>query len=131
MTAKIGNLLPTLAFVAVLFIALAKARGTAAATTPTCTNLPQAGIAQVEIDENGHSLTLIPRATPLCGPYSVTITPQGSGSAAAKEHEALLAEFDVERYFVDTFDLNAFVIGAKGQPGAVVIFQWTAIPRTQ
>lgn len=94
----------------------------------TCTNQPQAGIAHIQLDEHGHSLTLVPLATPFCGPYAVVITPQGSESAAAEDIQAL---FDIERYFVDTHELTAFVIGAKGEPNAAAYFQWIAVPRTQ
>lgn len=99
----------------------------AKAAPKTCTNQPQAGIAQVLVGEDGYSLTLVPLAAPFCGPYSVVITPQGSESAV----EDIQTLFDIERYFVDTHELNAFVIGAKGEPNAAAYFQWIAHPRTQ
>lgn len=117
-----------------LFLAVAGAlsskpgKATAFAAARNCTNQPQAGIAYIQLDEHGHSLTLVPLAVPFCGPYSVVITPQGSESAAAEDMQTL---FDIERYFVDTHNLDAFVIGAKGEPHAAAYFQWIAHPRTQ
>ncbi len=116
-----------------LFLAVAgalslKPGNAAAKAARSCTNQPQAGIAHVQLDEHGHSLTLVPLTVPFCGLYSVVITPQGSESAAAEDMQAL---FDIERYFVDTHNLDAFVIGAKGEPNAAAYFQWIAHPRTQ
>lgn len=121
-------------FIAMLLFLLAvgafssKTSSAAAKAAKTCTNQPQAGIAHVQIDQYGHSLTLVPLAIPFCGPYSVVITPQGSESTTAEDTQAL---FDIERYFVDTHELTAFVIGAKGEPNAAAYFQWIAMPRTQ
>lgn len=121
-------------FIAILlFLAVAgalslKPSSAAAKAAPkTCTNQPQAGIAYIQLNEHGYSLTLVSLAVPFCGPYSVVITPQGSESAA----EDMQTLFDIERYFVDTHNLDAFVIGAKGEPNAAAYFQWIAHPRTQ
>lgn len=122
-------------FIAMLLFLLAvgafssKTSSAAAKAAPkTCTNQPQAGIAYIQLNEHGYSLTLVPLALPFCGPYSVVINPQGSESAVAEDIQTL---FDIERYFVDTHELNAFVIGAKGEPNAAAYFQWIAHPRTQ
>lgn len=115
----------------------------AAAADPAGCPQRQAGLATVTIGEDGYDLTLVELDKPFCQPFSVAITPQGSGAAAqsatddaaatgaAASSNQILAEFDVQQYFVDTYFLNNFIIGTRGRPGATVIYQWVAEVRTQ
>lgn len=95
----------------------------------TCTAQAYGGKTLIQIGEDGYALQLVPLPVPVCGPYVVIANPQGSGSQeAVAGAEPIASEFAAERWFVDTFLDDAFVIGVKGEPGAGVWFQWAVVP---
>lgn len=95
--------------------------------TKPCSTQTYGGRTYVQIDPDGYALQLVPLPVPVCGSYVVIANPQGSGSQEAQA-EQMASEFAVERWFVDTFVPDAFIIGVKGEPGAGVWFQWAVVP---
>lgn len=87
-----------------------------------CTSEVQAGRVWVQLDDNGLSLQSVPLPNAYCGPYVVVANPQGSGGAAAT-----VAEFDIDKWFVDSFISRQFMLGVEGEPNAAAWFHWVAV----
>lgn len=79
----------------------------------------QAGQVTVVLDTNGLALAQVAFPAAYRDAPIVVVTPRGTN-----------AEFAVERYFVDTWAGDFFVLGVRGEPHTPVIFNWLALPET-
>ena len=77
----------------------------------------QSGEVAVTLDEHGVALVQFPFPREFRTAPVVTLTPRGEGG------------FVVDKFYVDAFEGEHFVIGVQGQPGLTVKFYWVAVEK--